>query len=231
MIYLIIAESGLAAIQLTNQIKALNLINEVEQYNNIVEALKNKSRFNYEAIFIDFAPESEYHIQTFLSLLTSNQAQSSAIAWLKTKINDAFTLDLLDRGLQVFCPLYPSKIQLGSILTAQSNEQNYLTLQVFSTIREAALENRRVQTPTATESKVLGYILEFKSNQDIANELGISVSSVKSHIGNLNQKFNTRNRNELRTIAESYSVAVRDRSQSQSEMPTPLPQRRRQRLA
>lgn len=219
MRYLIIAESGLATIQLGNQIKTLNPENKIEKYNSLLEAFKNKSKFDYQAIFVDFANESEYHIKTFLNLLAHSRSQHSVISWLKTKINDDFVLNLVEHGLQVFCPLYPSKIQIRDVLTAQANAQICLTDETFTAIKKAALQNRKFQAPTAKETKILNCLFQFKTNEEIAKELKISVSSVKTHIGNLNHKFNTNNRNELRANAESYLAninSVRDRSQNQT---------------
>ena len=50
---------------------------------------------------------------------------------------------------------------------------------------------------TQREAEIIPLILDGKSNQEIANELHISLSTVKRHIYHIFQKFNVSNRFEL----------------------------------
>jgi len=50
---------------------------------------------------------------------------------------------------------------------------------------------------TAQEEKIARLICEGKSNNEIATQLFISLSTVKTHIGNINSKLNVSNRPEL----------------------------------
>jgi len=50
---------------------------------------------------------------------------------------------------------------------------------------------------TAREEKIAQLVCEGKSNNEIAAELYISLSTVKTHIGNINSKLNVTNRSEL----------------------------------
>ena len=50
------------------------------------------------------------------------------------------------------------------------------------------------------EKKVLNLILEDKSNKEIANEMFVSLSTVKSHINNLYKKLNVSSREEVRKL-------------------------------
>jgi len=52
---------------------------------------------------------------------------------------------------------------------------------------------------TSQEQKTLDLILEDKTNKDIASELFISVSTVKTHINNLYKKLNVTSREEVKT--------------------------------
>ncbi len=62
------------------------------------------------------------------------------------------------------------------------------------------------QTPSLEESlskqerKVLDLILEDKSNKEIASEMFVSLSTVKSHINNLYKKLNVSSRDEVKQV-------------------------------
>ncbi len=56
---------------------------------------------------------------------------------------------------------------------------------------------------TQQEEKILTLIYEGKSNKEIASELFIELSTVKTHINKLYAKLNVKNRNEARQIAKS----------------------------
>ena len=53
---------------------------------------------------------------------------------------------------------------------------------------------------TNQEQKTLSLILTDKSNKEIASELFISVSTVKSHINNLYKKLNVTSREEVKSL-------------------------------
>jgi ATP/maltotriose-dependent transcriptional regulator MalT len=61
---------------------------------------------------------------------------------------------------------------------------------------------QQIILPEATlskqEKKVLELILEDKSNKEIANEMFVSLSTVKSHINNLYKKLNVSSREEVK---------------------------------
>jgi DNA-binding CsgD family transcriptional regulator len=59
---------------------------------------------------------------------------------------------------------------------------------------------------TQREEEVLHLLLEHKSNQEIANELFLSVGTVKTHIHNIFVKLEVKKRAEIFTIYEQFSV-------------------------
>jgi len=61
-------------------------------------------------------------------------------------------------------------------------------------------------TMTAREIEVARLIYQGYSNEAIANELNISVATVKTHVHNLLVKFNVRSRWILRDILASMGV-------------------------
>ena len=62
---------------------------------------------------------------------------------------------------------------------------------------KTTVENRFGVQLTKMEFSVLWMIWEGKSNQAAAKELFLSVNTVKTHVRNLFEKCNVRNRNEL----------------------------------
>lgn len=79
-----------------------------------------------------------------------------------------------------------------------------LTVYFISTVQKLrAIQTKeikqKIESPTLTnqEEKIANLILENKSNKEIADELFISLSTVKTHIRNLYTKLNVANRHEL----------------------------------
>ena len=57
---------------------------------------------------------------------------------------------------------------------------------------------------TKQEEKILALILEEKSNKEIASELFIELSTVKTHINKLYAKLGAKNRSEAKSLAKNY---------------------------
>ena len=53
---------------------------------------------------------------------------------------------------------------------------------------------------TQQENKVLDLILEDKTNKEIASELFVSVSTVKTHINNVYKKLEVSSRKEVKEL-------------------------------
>jgi DNA-binding CsgD family transcriptional regulator len=62
---------------------------------------------------------------------------------------------------------------------------------------------------TATEARMIPYTFSFLSNKEIAQEMKISVSSVKHHIGSILKKFNARSRQQLLYRLGHFEVSVK----------------------
>jgi len=78
-----------------------------------------------------------------------------------------------------------------------------LSILLFSFDYLAKMQNHtKSQNLTNKETKILELLKQGKTNKEIASELFISVSTVKTHINNIFKKMNISNRNEL--IAKNY---------------------------
>ncbi|AXT62841.1 LuxR family transcriptional regulator [Aquimarina sp. AD10] len=53
---------------------------------------------------------------------------------------------------------------------------------------------------TQQEQKVLNFILEDKTNKEIASSMFVSISTIKTHINNLYKKLNVRSREEVKSL-------------------------------
>ncbi|MBW8891776.1 MAG: hypothetical protein JF617_06320, partial [Burkholderiales bacterium] len=68
---------------------------------------------------------------------------------------------------------------------------------------------------TQREREILGWLREGKSNQQIADELGISALTVKNHVQKILRKLNAANR--AQAVAQAMSLQLLERG------PAPLP--------
>ncbi|WP_088339522.1 helix-turn-helix transcriptional regulator [Robiginitalea sediminis] len=84
---------------------------------------------------------------------------------------------------------------LGGLLFASMGANIYL---VARRRRPSAGTTAPLEQLTAQEKRIARGILQEASNKEIASELFISVSTVKTHINNLYKKLGVRNRDELK---------------------------------
>lgn len=67
------------------------------------------------------------------------------------------------------------------------------------------LPTNQMPSFTKQEEKILSLILDEKSNKEIASELFIELSTVKTHINKLYAKLGAKNRNEAKTLAKTIA--------------------------
>ncbi len=67
-------------------------------------------------------------------------------------------------------------------------------------VNREKLKNGAVEKLTSQEQKIVDEILKDKTNKEIASDLFISVSTVKTHINNLYKKLNVSSRDEIKQI-------------------------------
>lgn len=91
----------------------------------------------------------------------------------------------------------------SKVKDAEIKEHDKLVSQVNMHIHENDISRYEKYNLTSREKEILELILRGYSNPQIAEELFISVSTVKRHVNNILRKTDTRNRYEL--IAVSYS--------------------------
>ncbi|MBN2349516.1 MAG: response regulator transcription factor [Bacteroidales bacterium] len=70
---------------------------------------------------------------------------------------------------------------------------------------EPEADNTHLDTLSNAELNILKLVSEGKSNQQIANELFISVHTVKKHVSNIFKKLNLNSRSEARKYKNSLT--------------------------
>lgn len=102
------------------------------------------------------------------------------------------------------------RVELGNTVTF--NWKIWLfTLVVFMVLGAAAFRFIKKKSPevrssdllTQQEQKVLNLILENKTNKEIAQEIFVSVSTVKTHTNNLYKKLNVTSRDQVKSLYNS----------------------------
>lgn len=76
----------------------------------------------------------------------------------------------------------------------------FINLYLFRKNKNLKKDSFSKEKLTSQEQKTLSLILTDKSNKEIASELFISVSTVKTHINNLYKKLNVTSREEVKNL-------------------------------
>jgi len=162
-------------------------------------------------------PLAELYIYSFLSNRTNNLYSY----YLNDIKSNNYYEELLKR-LQEKYPdsnylqQYENELKADWFLVNQDTEESFswglyligflLILSIFLNFflynRNNSLKNDSFSKEklTSQEQKTLDLILEDKTNKDIASELFISVSTVKTHINNLYKKLNVTSREEVKSL-------------------------------
>lgn len=69
-----------------------------------------------------------------------------------------------------------------------------------TSLNKESLESKFKVKLTKMEFQILQLIWQGKSNQTISAEIFLSINTIKTHVRNLFEKFNTRTRNELMVL-------------------------------
>lgn len=117
----------------------------------------------------------------------------------------------------VFTELYLTEIATDQQIATQSKTANAywkwvlggllalsIVLNVYFIARQKSLQKNHKDLTlgklTAQEQKIVNEILKDKTNKEIASDLFISLSTVKTHINNLYKKLNVSSRDEIKAL-------------------------------
>lgn len=91
----------------------------------------------------------------------------------------------------------PWWVYLLAVVSVLSLVGNYIFFGRLNRIKQQSVSTEQL---SAQEQKVLDYILQDKTNKEIATELFVSVSTVKTHINNLYKKLQVSSRDEVKRL-------------------------------
>ncbi len=117
----------------------------------------------------------------------------------------------------IFTELYQTEISTDLQMAAQNKSTNVywkwilgallalsILLNIYFAARQKSLiktqKDHNLGTLTTQEQKIVNEILKDKTNKEIASELFISLSTVKTHINNLYKKLNVSSREEIKRL-------------------------------
>ncbi len=161
-------------------------------------------------------PLAELYIFDFLS----DKRNETYGYYLKDIANNSYYSELSER-LETeypnteFTKLYQEEIATDQQLASQRSPSSSLwrwilggllilsiLLNVILMMRQKSIQQKHRDTAleklTAQEQKIVDEILKDKTNKEIASDLFISVSTVKTHINNLYKKLNATSREEIK---------------------------------
>jgi len=107
-------------------------------------------------------------------------------------------IEMIDKGAYIHPTLIPQILEKLVTISKQKSIVKYLL--------------------SAREKDILKLVAKGESNQEIADALSISVNTVKSHIGRINEKLNIENRVEM-TRYVLLNNLIEDREASYSKIP------------
>ena len=162
-------------------------------------------------------PLAELYMYSFLS----DRSNNLYAYYLKDVKENSYYKDLLKR-LQEKYPdsnyvqQYENEIKADLFLVNQDTEKSFswwiyvfgfilflsvlMNFFLFKSNKILKNDSFSKEKLTSQEQKTLDLILEDKSNKEIASELFISVSTVKTHINNLYKKLNVTSREEVKSL-------------------------------
>ena len=161
-------------------------------------------------------PLAELYIFDFLS----DKRNETYGYYLNDVANNSYYSELSERletkyPNTIFTKLYQEEIATDQQLASQKSPSGSLwkwilggllalsiLLNVFLMIRQNSVQKKHreksLEKLTAQEQKIVDEILKDKTNKEIASDLFISVSTVKTHINNLYKKLNATSREEIK---------------------------------
>ncbi len=163
-------------------------------------------------------PLAELYIFDFLS----DKSNETYAYYLKDVVNSSYYTELAQRLEKKypnapFTNLFKKEITVDKQMMGQHNSSNstlkwilaaLLTLSVLlniylftrQKIQRKEHHNAALNTLTAQERKIVNEILKDKTNKEIATDLFISVSTVKTHINNLYKKLHIASREDIKRL-------------------------------
>ncbi len=156
----------------------------------IYSFLSNRSN-NLYSYYLKDLKENDYY-QNLLVRLKEKYPNSQYAQQYENEIEaDLF---LVNNDKSILFPWWVYALTFILILSV------FINFYLFKKNKSLKKDTNSKEKLTSQEQKTLSLILEDKSNKEIASELFISVSTVKTHINNLYKKLNVTSREEVKSL-------------------------------
>lgn len=146
--------------------------------------------------------------------------------------NDKLIMDLIQAGARAYLDLKASPRIVRHAVDVVASGSIWAPRRLLSKLCDRLLEASDTSLTNAPlhltdrELQVLELILLARSNREIARQLGIEESTVKSHVGKLMRKTGADNRIDLlmrsSNRAQLQSAGIMDRRQVRASVPPPI---------
>jgi len=156
----------------------------------IFSFLSNRSNNLYSYYLKDLKKNNYYN--DLLTRLQQKYPDSFYTKQYENELNaDLYLVNLKNTPLNSWWVYVLGILLILSILT------NFL---LFKKVSSHKKHHSVIKKLTKQEQKILNLILQDKSNKEIASEIFVSVSTVKTHINNLYKKINVSSREEVKSL-------------------------------
>jgi DNA-binding NarL/FixJ family response regulator len=147
-----------------------------------------------------------------LKALKAENIPSSVILLTMYK-EERFFNAALDAGVKGYVIKDSAVSEITNAIHAAANGENFIsptlsTLLVKRLNRSENLTKSPIDSLTSSELRVLKLVAEAKSNQQIADELFISIRTVENHRSNICAKLNLEGKNALLTYALTNKAGI-----------------------
>lgn len=139
------------------------------------------------------------------------RAPDARVVVLTSVVTDEQVVPALEAGaLSYLLKSAPAREVLAAILAAahgQATLDPNVAASVVRAVRRPALRNAAAAAFTPREREVLLEIAQGRSNQEIADALGIGIKTVKTHVSSLLSKLGLYDRTQLAVYAHTHGLA------------------------
>lgn len=170
---------------------------------DIVRYLTNLNRVRPQVIFIDLqecSPEVREAV-----IAKSKQSNTKIVHWYQ-KLDKETTLNLLGTGISYWIAQNTNLDRLPLLFNAIAIDDNYLCQKTLNYIIKLLTNAKTHKELTPQEQVVLEQLQLNYTYNAIAENLGISRSTVRSHVLNINNKLKTSKRHNLVRQAQTLQL-------------------------
>ncbi|MDY8134790.1 response regulator transcription factor [Aquimarina sp. 2201CG5-10] len=186
-------------INLINNSNEFKVIGDFENYES---ALKNISGLNPEIVLtnIDFSGMSGIEGIAQIKKLLPN-TKIMVICSLK---NSKYVFEALREGAIGYITKNSSQKKINDALTELDQGGAPLSISISRMVVES-FQNKKFDQLTSRENDVVSLLSQGKSYANIADELYVSLNTIKGHVKNIYEKLHVSNKNEVIKLVNSQN--------------------------